>query len=49
MLTYWLYELIELDSKKDNHDSHWLWMEAATQLAKRLIVRVVGSTQITQR
>lgn len=43
MLAYWLSKLLELDSSRDNRDSHWLWMEVATQFAKFLIVRVVGS------
>lgn len=48
MLTYWLSKLLELDSNRDNHDSHWLWKETATQFAKILMVYVVGSVNITQ-
>jgi len=47
MLTYWLSKLLELDSNRDNRDSHRLWIEAATQFAKILIVYVVGSVKIT--
>ena len=48
MLTYWLSTLLELDSSRENRDSHWLWLEAATQFAKLLRVCVVSSMQTTQ-